>query len=119
MKTNDEEGYKYLGMLEYDKVKKKEMKTEFFREYKRRMRLILISKLNGKNKVKAINSLAVVIMRCGARVLQWRLDEPKELDRKTPKLLTMHKGLHPDSDVDGLYVSRNVTLADDFTLEDW
>ena len=50
MKTIDEEGYKYLGMLEYDNVKEKEMKTEFFREYKRRIRLILISKLNGKNK---------------------------------------------------------------------
>ena len=31
----------------------------------------------------------------------------------------MHKELHPKSDVDRLYVSRNVTLADDFTLEDW
>ena len=51
MKTIDEEGYKYLGILEYDKVKEKEMKTEFFREYKSRIRLILISKLNGKNKI--------------------------------------------------------------------
>ena len=52
----DEEGYKYLGITEYNKVKHKEMKTEFVREYKRRIRLILISKLNGKNKRKAINS---------------------------------------------------------------
>ena len=49
METNDEEGYKYLGMLEYDKVKEKEMKMNFFREYKRRLRLILISKLNGNH----------------------------------------------------------------------
>ena len=49
MKTIDEEGYKYLGILEYDKVKEKEMKTEFVREYKRRLRLILRSKLNEKN----------------------------------------------------------------------
>ena len=53
-------------------------------------------------RIKAINSWTVVIMRCGAGVLEWRLDEPKELDRKTRKLLTMHKGLHPNSDVDGL-----------------
>ena len=33
MKTIDEEGYKYLGILEYDKVKEKEMKTEFVREF--------------------------------------------------------------------------------------
>ena len=53
------------------------MKTEFFRDYKRRIRLILISKLNGKNKRKAINSWTVVITRCGAGVLEWRLDEPR------------------------------------------
>ena len=44
MKAIDEEGYKYLGTLEYVKVKKKEMKTEFVREYKRSLRLILRSK---------------------------------------------------------------------------
>ena len=31
MKSIDEEGYKYLGILEYNKVKEKEMKTEFVR----------------------------------------------------------------------------------------
>ena len=45
----------------YDKVEEKEMKTEFVREYKRRIRLILISKFNGKNKIKVINSWAVAI----------------------------------------------------------
>ena len=36
------------------------MKTEFVREYKRRIRLILISKLNRKNKkIKVINSWVV------------------------------------------------------------
>ena len=33
MKMIDEEGYRYLGILEYDKVKEKEMKTEFAREF--------------------------------------------------------------------------------------
>ena len=69
-KTIDEEGYKYLGMLEYDKVKKKGIKTEFVREYKRRLRLILRSKLNEKNKIKAINSWAVIIMIYSAGVLE-------------------------------------------------
>ena len=53
-----------------------------------------------------INSWAVAIMRYGAGVLEWRFDELKELDRKTRKLLTMYKGLHPKSDVDRLYVGR-------------
>ena len=47
------------------------MKREFVREYKRRLRLILRSKLNGKNKIKAINSWGVAIMRNGAGVLEW------------------------------------------------
>ena len=100
MKTIDEEGYEYLGILEYDKLKEKEMKTEFVREYKRRLRVILRSKLNGKNKIKAINSWAVAIMRYGAGVLELRFDGLKKLDGKTRKLLTMHKGLHPKGDVD-------------------
>ena len=95
MKTIDEEGYEYLRILEYDNVKEKETKTEFVKEYKRRSRLILRSKLNGKNKINAINSWAVAIMRYSAGVLEWRFDELKEGDRRTPKLLTMHKGLHP------------------------
>ena len=33
------------------------------------------------------------------------ISQTKELDRKTRNLLTMHKELHPKSDVDRLYVS--------------
>ena len=54
----------------YDTVKEKEMKTEFVREYKRRIRLILISKFNGKNKIKAINSWAVAIMTYCSGILE-------------------------------------------------
>ena len=74
MRTIDEEGYKYLGILEYDKVKEKEMKMEFVREYNKKIRLILICKLNGKNKIKAKNSWAVATIRYGAGVLKWRVD---------------------------------------------
>ena len=42
-----EEGYKNLGILEVDMMREKEMKKRFAREYKRRLRLVLKSKLNG------------------------------------------------------------------------
>ena len=107
MKTIGEEGYKCLGILECDKAKEKEMKAEFVREYKRekRLKLILRSKLNGQNKIKAINCWAVA-MRYGAGVLEWRFDELTEFDRKNWKLFTIHKGLPPKSDIDRLYDSR-------------
>ena len=74
LKTIEEEGYRYLGVLEYDKVKEKEMKDQFVTEYRRRTRIILKSKLNGKNKIKAMNSWAVAVLRYGAGISNWKND---------------------------------------------
>ena len=53
MKDIDEAGYTYLGYLgifETDKVKENEMMEKFSKEYLRRLRMILRSNLNGRNK---------------------------------------------------------------------
>ena len=50
MKIIEEGGYRYLGILEMDKIKEAVMINRFKKEYLRRVRLILRSKLNGKNK---------------------------------------------------------------------
>ena len=75
------------------------------KEYKQRQRLILKSKLNGRNKVTAINTWAVTIFRYGAGVIQWKASELKDFDRKSRKTM-MYGGLHPKSNVDRLYVNR-------------
>ena len=49
-------GYKYLGILEYNKIKESKMKENFQREYLRRTKLIMKSRLNGRNKIIAINT---------------------------------------------------------------
>ena len=49
--SSDDEGYKYLEVLEMDKIKEGDMKDQFTREYKRRFKLVLRPKLNGKNKM--------------------------------------------------------------------
>ena len=106
----DEEVYKYLGVLKNDKIKRKEMKDmlkDMLRQkYFRRIRRILRSKLNAGNIVQAINSKAVSLIRYGTRIIAWRKDEVKDIDRKTRKLLTMHRSMHPRSDVDRLYWKR-------------
>ena len=71
MKDIDETGYTYLGILETDKIKEKEMKEKFSKEYLRRLRLILRSKLNGRNKIMAFNIWAASVMRYGAGILKW------------------------------------------------
>ena len=56
MKDIDEAGYTYLGIMETDKVKEKEMKEKFSKEYLRWVRLILRLTRNGKNKIMAVNT---------------------------------------------------------------
>ena len=82
-------GYSYLWILVTDKIKEKEMKEKFRKEYLRRLRLILRSKLNGRNKIMAVNTWAVSVMRYGAGVLTWNADGLKSLDRRTRKFMTL------------------------------
>jgi len=106
MREIDKEGYEYLGILEEDMMREKEMKKRFVRGYKRMLKLVLKSKLNGKNKINAINTWAVSVLRYGAGIIRWTKGELKSLDKMTRKILTMNGAFHPKSDVDRLYVSR-------------
>ncbi len=106
IKEVEQDGYTYLGIVELDKVKEKEMKEKTIREYKRRLRLIPKTKLNGKNKITAINTWAVAIFRYGAGIIDWKDSELKSIDRTTRKNLTMYGAMHPKSDADRLYVKR-------------
>ena len=85
IKTIDLEGYKYLGILEADKIKENEMKEMFSKEYLRRTKLIMKSKLNGRNKIMAENIWAVSLMRYGVGILGWNTNELQKFDRKTRK----------------------------------
>ena len=83
------------------------MKEKIENEYKRRVRKILETKLSGENVIKAINTWAIALLRYSAAFLDWTKEEKQQLDRrKTRKLLTMHKGLHPKSNVGRLYIPR-------------
>ena len=106
MREVEQDGYKYLGIVELDKIKEAEMKDQFRKEYIRRLRLVLKSKLNGRNKITAINTWAVAVLRYGGGLISWTEEEMKNLDRKTRKLMTMNGALHPRSDVNRLYVPR-------------
>ena len=80
MKDIDETGYTYLGILETDKIKEKEMKEKFSKEYLRRLRLILRSKLNGRNKIMAVNTYAASVIRYGGGILWYKIYQFKKLN---------------------------------------
>ena len=107
IKSLDEgESYKYLGVLEDDRIKHQEMKDKVSKEYLRRVRKVLESKLNSGNLIKAINTWAVSLFRYTAAIIDWRKEEIMKLDQRTRKLLTMHKAHHPKDSVHRLYISR-------------
>ena len=57
----ENDSYKYLGVLEADQIKREEMKKNLRMEYKRRVRKVSQSKLNGGNK--AMNAWVVSLLR--------------------------------------------------------
>ena len=103
---NQEGIYKYLGVDESDGIQHSKMKEKIRKEYLRRVRLILRTELNGKNKIEAVNSLAVPVIQYSFGIIDWKISELKKIDTKTRKLLNMHKMLHPKADVERLYIPR-------------
>ena len=93
-----------MGVLQFDSVKCKEMKDIITKEYYRNSRKI--KSLNAGNSIKAINAIAVSVIRYRAGIVAWRINELEAIDRKTRQLLTMYRRLHPRTDVDRLYWKR-------------
>ena len=112
------ESYKYLGILEADKFLEEEMKLKVSKEYFRRLRKVLKSKLSGGNLVKGVNTWAVSLLRYSAAFISWRKCELQAIDRKTRKLFTMYGGFHPRSDVDRLYIPRKEGGGGLISIED-
>ena len=100
------ESYKHLGILEADKFLEEKMKLNVSKEYIKKLRKVLKSKLNDENLVRGVNVWAVSLLRYSAAFVSWRKSELEAIDRKTRKLFTIYGTLHPKSDVDRLYIPR-------------
>ena len=66
----------------------------------------MCTELCAKNKIQAIGSLTVPVLRYGFGIVNWHQEELQKLYRKTRKLLTIHGQHHSKADVDRLYVPR-------------
>jgi len=81
--------YKYSGIEENFDLQHKNEKGKLKKEYLRRLRLVLGTELSAKNKIHAIGSLAVPVLRYSFGIVNWHQEELQKLDRKTRKLLTI------------------------------
>ena len=102
----EEEGYKYLGVLQTDTFMSAEMKKKVLKEYFRRLKLLLKSELYAGNLIAGINAWAIGIVRYTAGVLDWGKGELKKVDIQTRKMMTMHGAFHRNSNVARLYLKR-------------
>ena len=65
------------------------------------------SELSTYNKVIAHNALALPVLIPTVGVLDWTIGEIKDIDIKTQKILTLTQNLHPNSNVDCLYIQKS------------
>ena len=62
VRTNENDGT--------DGVKEKDMNDVLEYEYLRTLKLVINSKLNGGNKIKAVNTWAIAVLRYGGGVIR-------------------------------------------------
>ena len=99
-------GYKYLGVLQFDSIMNREMKEKVKNEHIRRVKKLLRSQLNGGNDIAGMNAWAVGIIRYEAGVLYRTKEELKSIEIKTIKLMNMNGSLHPRGNDGRLYLAR-------------
>ena len=104
MKDVDEDGYKYLGVLQAESVKNREMKEKVRNEYLRRVKLLSKSELYAGNLVKGINAWAIGVVRYSAGILDWTKEDLRQMDVKTRKTLTFCGAFHKRGSVGRLYL---------------
>ena len=68
------ETYKYPGMDE-EGVKHHQMKVKIKWEYRQQIKLVLNSELNARNRIAAINTLAVPLVLYSYGIINWKLNE--------------------------------------------
>ena len=112
------ESCKYLEILEADKFLEEKMKLNVSKEYIRRIRKVLKSKLNGENLVCGVNTWTVSLLRYSAAFVSWSRSELEAIDRKSRKLFTIYGALHPKFDIDRLYIPTKKGGRGLISLED-
>ena len=87
-------------------MSRKDEKENFQKENFKPVRAVLKSKMNGGNVINGINIWDVKTVQYGAGIINWNKGELDKIDRQMQKLSNMHRGLHPRSSDDRLFLPR-------------
>lgn len=100
------ETYAYLGLEQRGIQNALNIKESLRCRYKQILRKVWSSELSGQNKIAATNMLAVPIISFSFGIIKWNVEELRQLDRDTRKIMHVHRSLHPKSSVPRIYLPR-------------
>ena len=102
------ESYRYLGQDENIAYEGTINKERVSKEYPSRVKKIWSSELSAFNKTIAHNAFATPVITPTIGILDWTIQEIKDIDIRTRKMLSVTGNFHPNGDVDRLYIGRNI-----------
>ena len=100
--------YRYLGQdgnTAYEGTINKERDSK---EYLSRVKKIWSSELSAFNKTIAHNAFATPVITPTMGILDWTIQEIKDTDIRTRKILSVTGNFHSNSDVDRLFIGQNI-----------
>ena len=109
MKEVDKDGhYKYLGIEELDSIRHDTVKEKVSKKFKSKLRKLLGSELNARNLFQAINESILPLITYSFGVVNWNEDDLKGYDTQIRKMLNMYRVFELKSDIDRLYLPREM-----------
>lgn len=87
-----------LRIVDIDKIRETDIIEKFAGEYKTRLKLVLKSKLNGRNNAS--------ILRYRAGFLKWTTNAVKNIVGKSRKIMKIDSEIHPKSHTGRFYLTR-------------
>ena len=98
----------YLGQDENIAYKGTINKERVSKEYISWVKKIWSSELSAFNKTIAHNAFATPVITPTIGILDWTIQEIKDIDIRTRKILSVTGNFHPNSDVGRLYIGQKV-----------
>jgi hypothetical protein len=104
----ENQSYKYLGFQQLRGIKHTEIKEKLTTVFQKRLRIICKSYLNTANKVKAINTYAILILTYSFGIISWSNTDLESLEQLVRKTLTNHCKRHPKSAVGRITIPQHL-----------
>ena len=96
--------YKFLGKLENFAQLDDEVFDQASKEYLKRLNVIWSSNISIPRKIKATSTFALPVIQYHMWTAEWRLNDLRQLDRETRKVIQEYGGMHSSGSTKLLYL---------------